>query len=46
MAGRIYGDLSASLLLSRKPVIYSGVFGRGLFQTMYEPPSSLTPFCR
>jgi O-antigen biosynthesis protein len=40
--GRIYGDLSASLLLSRRPVIYSGVFGRGLFQTMYEPPSSLT----
>ena len=39
--GRIYGDLSASLLLSRRPVIYSGVFGRGLFQTMYEPPSSL-----
>jgi len=40
--GRIYGDLSAALLLSRKPVLYSGVFGRGLFQTMYEPPSSLT----
>jgi GT2 family glycosyltransferase len=40
--GRIYGDLSASLLVSRKPLIYSGVFGRGLFQTMYEPPSSLT----
>jgi glycosyltransferase involved in cell wall biosynthesis len=40
--GRIYGDLSAALLLSRKPVIYSGIFGRGLFQTMYEPPSSLT----
>ena len=40
--GRIYGDLSTSLLLSRRPVIYSGVFGRGLFQTMYEPPSSLT----
>ena len=39
--GRIYGDFSASLLLSRQPVIYSGVFGRGLFQTMYEPPSSL-----
>jgi glycosyltransferase involved in cell wall biosynthesis len=39
--GRIYGDLSASLLLSRRPLIYSGVFGRGLFQTMYEPPSSL-----
>ena len=42
--GRIYGDLSASLLLSRRPLIYSGVFGRGLFQTMYEPPSSLTAF--
>ncbi|HVC56767.1 MAG TPA: glycosyltransferase [Stellaceae bacterium] len=40
--GRIYGDLSAALLLSRKPVIYAGVFGRGLFQTLYEPPSSLT----
>jgi len=42
--GRIYGDLSTSLLLSRRPVIYSGVFGRGLFQTLYEPPSSLTTF--
>src|SRR6266850_5587494 len=40
--GRIYGDLYTSLLLSRRPVIYSGVFGRGLFQTLYEPPSSLT----
>jgi GT2 family glycosyltransferase len=40
--GRIYGDLSAALLLSRKPLIYSGAFGRGLFQTLYEPPSSLT----
>jgi len=42
--GRIYGDLSTSLLLSRRPLIYSGVFGRGLFQTLYEPPSSLTAF--
>jgi O-antigen biosynthesis protein len=42
--GRIYGDLSAALLLSRQPVIYSGVFGRGLFQTLYEPPSSLAQF--
>ncbi len=42
--GRIYGDLSAALLVSRRPVIYSGVFGRGLFQTMYEPPSSLAQF--
>src|SRR3954453_3181663 len=40
--GRIYGDLSAPLLLSRKPVIFFGTFGRGLFQTMYESPSSLT----
>ena len=42
--GRIYGDLSTALLLSRRPVIYSGVFGRGLFQTLYEPPSSLTAY--
>ncbi len=42
--GRIYGDLSAGLLFSRRPVIYSGVFGRGLFQTLYEPPSSLAAF--
>src|SRR5215472_11947961 len=42
--GRIYGDFSTSLLLSRRPVIYSGIFGRGLFQTLYEPPSSLTAF--
>src|SRR5689334_3733863 len=42
--GRIYGDFSAALMLSRKPVIYSGVFGRGLFQTLYEPPSSLAAF--
>ncbi|HEY1299214.1 MAG TPA: glycosyltransferase [Stellaceae bacterium] len=42
--GRIYGDLSTALLLSRRPLIYSGVFGRGLFQTLYEPPSSLGAF--
>lgn len=41
--GRIYGDLS-SFLLSRRPVIYSGVFGRGLFQTLYEPPASLLSY--
>ncbi len=41
--GRIYGDLS-SFFLSRRPVIYSGTFGRGLFQTVYEPPSSLVMF--
>ncbi|MGH7820888.1 MAG: glycosyltransferase, partial [Candidatus Binatia bacterium] len=38
--GRIYGE-SLSGLLSRRPVIYYGTFGRGLFQTLYEPPSSL-----
>jgi GT2 family glycosyltransferase len=42
--GRIYGDLSTALLLSRRPLIYSGTFGRGLFQTLYEPPSSLAAF--
>ena len=38
--GRIYGDLS-SFVLTRQPRIYSGVFGRGLFQTLYQPPTSL-----
>ena len=42
--GRIYGDLSTARLLSRQPVIYSGTFGRGLFQTLYEPPSSLAAY--
>ncbi len=38
--GRIYGDFTTSLF-SRRSIIYSGTFGRGLFQTLYEPPSSL-----
>ena len=38
--GRIYGDLS-SFLASRQPRIYSGVFGRGLFQTLYQPSPSV-----
>ena len=38
--GRIYGELTTAVL-SRRPVIYFGAFGRGLFQSMYEPPSSL-----
>ena len=38
--GRIYGDLS-SYLSSRQPRIYSGVFGRGLFQTLYQPRPSM-----
>jgi glycosyltransferase involved in cell wall biosynthesis len=40
-SGRIYGDLSATMLLWRKPVIYSGTFGRGLFQTLYQPPGGI-----
>ncbi|MBI2525947.1 MAG: glycosyltransferase [Candidatus Rokubacteria bacterium] len=42
--GRIYGgiySLFTSLLSLRRPVIYGGVFGRGLFQTLYQPPSGL-----
>ncbi|GIW45553.1 MAG: hypothetical protein KatS3mg077_2835 [Candidatus Binatia bacterium] len=41
--GRIYGDLGLSIFSSR-PIIYHGVFGRGLFQTMYETPSSLLAY--
>ncbi|HWP58449.1 MAG TPA: glycosyltransferase [Candidatus Acidoferrales bacterium] len=41
--GRIYGDIS-SFLLRRQPRIYSGAFGRGLFQTLYEPPPSLISY--
>jgi hypothetical protein len=38
--GRIYGGLSPLALL-RRPIIYFGAFGRGLFQSMYEPSPSL-----
>jgi O-antigen biosynthesis protein len=38
--GRIYGEFTAAVL-SRRPVIYFGAFGRGLFQSLYEAPSSL-----
>jgi hypothetical protein len=31
-------------VLSRRPIIYFGAFGRGLFQSMYEPPSSLLSY--
>lgn len=41
--GRIYGDLSCWLPLGQ-PIIYSGVFGGGLFQTLYEPSSSLISY--
>ena len=40
-SGRIYGDLSSAMMLFRKPLIYSGTFGRGLFQTLYQPPASI-----
>ena len=39
--GRIYGDLSSAMLLFRRPLIYSGTFGRGLFQTLYQPPANI-----
>jgi GT2 family glycosyltransferase len=38
--GRIYGDLS-TYLLNSQPRIYSGIFGRGLFQTVYQPSPSI-----
>jgi glycosyltransferase involved in cell wall biosynthesis len=38
--GRIYSDLGPGIL-SRRPVVYSGPLGSGLFQTLYEPPASL-----
>jgi O-antigen biosynthesis protein len=40
-SGRIYGDLSSAMLLWRRPLIYSGTFGRGLFQTLYQPPGNI-----
>jgi GT2 family glycosyltransferase len=41
--GRIYGDLTTSFF-SRRPVIYYGTFGEGLFQTLYERPASLLTY--
>jgi GT2 family glycosyltransferase len=41
--GRIYGDIS-TFLLTRRPRIYSGVFGRGLFQTLYQPSASFISY--
>jgi cellulose synthase/poly-beta-1,6-N-acetylglucosamine synthase-like glycosyltransferase len=41
--GRIYGELTNGIL-SRRPIIYFGAFGRGLFQSMYDPPSSLLSY--
>ena len=43
-SGRIYGDLSSAMLLWRRPMIYSGTFGRGLFQTLYQPPGSILQY--
>jgi GT2 family glycosyltransferase len=43
-AGRIYGDLSATMFPSRRPFIYSGMFGRGLFQTLYSPPAPMASY--
>src|SRR6266403_667522 len=41
--GRIYGGISALFSL-RRPVIYGGVFGRGLFQTLYQLPSTVLSY--
>src|SRR6202022_856836 len=41
--GRIYGGIFALFSL-RRPVIYGGVFGRGLFQTLYQPPSTVLSY--
>jgi GT2 family glycosyltransferase len=42
--GRIYGGLGDALLLGRRPLIYSGMFGRGLFQTLYAQPGSIAQY--
>ncbi len=42
-AGRIYGDIGGCLLANR-PIIYHGVFGMGLFQTLYEPKGNLLAY--
>ncbi len=42
-AGRIYGDIG-ECLLSARPVIYHGVFGTGMFQTLYEPKGNITAY--
>ena len=39
-AGRIYGDISGHILTAQ-PVIYHGVFGYGLFQTLYAPKANV-----
>jgi GT2 family glycosyltransferase len=41
--GRIYSDVGAGIL-SRRPVIYWGSFGTGLFQTLYAPPARLLSY--
>jgi GT2 family glycosyltransferase len=38
--GRVYGGLTGTLL-STRPIIYYGTFGRAPFQTLYESPGSL-----
>lgn len=38
--GRIYGTTRAGIV-SRRPIIYHGVFGTGFFQTLYAAPPSL-----
>jgi len=40
-AAESYGDLSSAMLLWKKAADLFGTFGRGLFQTLYQPPASL-----
>jgi glycosyltransferase involved in cell wall biosynthesis len=39
-AGRIYSGDRGGAVLNRRPLVYGGPFGMGLFQTLYEPASS------
>jgi len=41
--GRIYGGIGALYSL-RRPIVYGGVFGRGLFQTLYQRPAGLLSY--
>ena len=40
--GRMYGGALPGLQIGR-PIIYHGVWGAGLFQTLYQPPTSYWP---
>src|SRR5205823_8183267 len=33
-----------SMVSLRRPLVYAGIYGRGLFQTLYQPPSSFLAY--